>query len=263
MLKLIYYYFLNNIYVARNLKKFLFFKKISLNDLKLLNRNEIYFYFHNYFYFRSKRYIKKHRFYFRLYKRGYGEDAFHAMWEFIIKTFRPRNILEIGVYRGQTLTLFSLISKKENIHSEVFGISPMNDSDDSVSNYMNIDYESDIQNHHNHFSLDKPKILKSLSTDSEAINFIKSRKWDLIYIDGSHDYSIVKKDISNSIPNLSKGGIIVLDDSSLFQDFNTDEFAFPVFKGHKGPSKAFEEILKENKLNFLFGVGHNNIFINT
>ena len=119
MLKLIYYYFLNNIYVARNLKKFLFFKKISLNDLKLLNRNEIYFYFHNYFYFRSKRYIKKHRFYFRLYKRGYGEDAFHAMWEFIIKTFRPRNILEIGVYRGQTLTLFSLISKKENIHSEV------------------------------------------------------------------------------------------------------------------------------------------------
>ena len=139
----------------------------------------------------------------------------------------------------------------------------MNDTDDSVSNYMNIDYESDIQNHHNHFSLDKPKILKSLSTDSEAINFIKSRKWDLIYIDGSHDYSIVKKDISNSIQNLSKDGIIVLDDSSLFQNFNIDEFTFPVFKGHEGPSKAFEEILKENKLNFLFGVGHNNIFINT
>ena len=54
-----------------------------------------------------------------------------------------------------------------------------------------------------------------------------------------------------------------MDDSSLFQNFNIDEFTFPVFKGHEGPSKAFEEILKENKLNFLFGVGHNNIFINT
>ena len=85
----------------------------------------------------------------------------------------------------------------------------------------------------------------------------------ILYIDGSHDYSIVKKDISNSIQNLSKDGIIVLDDSSLFQNFNIDEFTFPVFKGHEGPSTVNEEILKENKLNFLFGVGHNNIFINT
>lgn len=263
MLKKIYKYFINNDYVIKNITKLVTFKTLEIEELKLMNRNKIYEYFHNYFYIKSKSYIKKHRFYFRSEKRGYGEDAFHAMWEFLIKTYKPKSILEIGVYRGQTLSLFNLICIKEKIKSEIFGITPLNDSDDSVSNYLKIDYVVDINEHFKHFNLEKPNILKALSTDQKAINFINSKKWDLVYIDGSHEYDVVKADIVNVVSNLAKGGLLVLDDSSLFEDFEDDKFTFPVFKGHPGPSRAFQEIMSEGNLSYLIGVGHNNIFINT
>ena len=44
--------------------------------------------------------------------------------------------------------------------------------------------------------------------------------WSLFYIDGSHEYEYVKKDINNCLPFLKKGGLLILDDSSLYEDFN-------------------------------------------
>jgi predicted O-methyltransferase YrrM len=36
--------------------------------------------------------------------------------------------------------------------------------------------------------------------------------WDIIYIDGCHEYDVVKEDIKNSWPLLEEGGILLLDD---------------------------------------------------
>ena len=68
--------------------------------------------------------------------------------------------------------------------------------------------------------------------------------------------------MDNCIKSLNKKGLLILDDSSLYTDFNLINKDISTFKGHAGPSKLFDEMIKDKKLNYLFGVGHNNIFQN-
>lgn len=229
-----------------------------------MNRNEIYKYFLFHFYKYSSKKISKHRYYFSQKKRGYGEDAFHSMWSYLFYKFQPISILEIGVYRGQTLSLFKILSEQLGLKSEVFGISPLDSSADEFSSYVNIDYESDISLNFKKFNLQKPKIIKSLSASQESREFIKSKEWDLIYVDGSHDYEDVVRDVKISINNLKSGGFLVLDDSSLFTEFDPElnvKFKVKSFKGHEGPSAVFQEMLKRKDCTLFLGVGHNNVFL--
>lgn len=98
----------------------------------------------------------------------------------------------------------------------------MTSDSDKVSKYAVLDYQSDIQKNFNEFNLPKPNLFKAFSTEKKAIKFIESKKWDLIYIDGSHDYEVVIEDTKNSIKNLSDNGILILDDSSLYTDFDLE-----------------------------------------
>ena len=103
------------------------------------------------------------------------------------------------------------------------------------------------------------------SNSDRAINFINSKKWDLIYIDGSHDFEDVNNDFNECFSNLNINGLIVIDDSSLYLDYDTKyiekNFKLKTFKGHPGPSKVVLDIISMNKLEYLFGVGHNNVFL--
>jgi hypothetical protein len=198
------------------------------------------------------KWIINHRKYFK--DKGFGEDAFHAFWFDIIRTFKPERLLEIGVYRGQVISLWALIGKELDIEMEVVGISPLNNSADTVSSYVSMDYESDIYSNFLHFSLDLPIIKKGLSRD--YIDFIRTGDWDLIYIDGSHDYEDVLLDLESAYVGLKKGGLVILDDSSIFTSFKP--LITRAFKGHPGPSRIFSDI-DINKWTFLCGVGHNNL----
>ena len=42
------------------------------------------------------------------------------------------------------------------------------------------------------------------------------KKWDLIFIDGSHEKTQVKKDFDNALNHLSEGGTIIMDDINPF-----------------------------------------------
>ncbi len=246
---------------------FLYYLKIKnfgQSQIQNMNRNEVYKYFLFHFYKYSSNKIITHRYYFSQKKRGYGEDAFHSMWSYLFYKFQPVSILEIGVYRGQTLSLFKILSEQLGIISQVFGISPLDSSADEFSSYINIDYEADISLNFKKFNLQMPEIIKSLSVSPESREFIESKEWDLIYVDGSHDYKDVVRDVKISINNLKSGGILVLDDSSLFTEFDPElsvKFKVKSFKGHEGPSTVFQEMLKRKDCTHFLGVGHNNVFV--
>lgn len=203
--------------------------------------------------------IKLHREYFSKNNRGFGEPIFHLMWFEIFCKYKPLRILEIGVYRGQTLSLFCLLAKGINpdLKFEVHGISPFDSTGDSVSLYSDMDYIKDCKNNLNFFKCTNYYLHKLLSLDPAAIELVAGVEWDLIYIDGSHEYEVVKRDFENALAALKVGGIIVLDDSSLYYSHSENPERF---WGWPGPSRVASTIASV-EMKHIGIIGHNNVYL--
>ena len=80
------------------------------------NRNNVYRKFQVKFYKFDPRWLRSRRSYFKQENRGFGEDSFHSYWLSLIETYKPLRLLEIGVYRGQIISLWALIAKKLNMN---------------------------------------------------------------------------------------------------------------------------------------------------
>jgi len=223
------------------------------------DRNKLYAYFSYYFANKCPSWLTDHRAYITREKKGFGEDAFHAMWWSLINEYRPRTLLEIGVYRGQVISLWKLICKHERYDCDVNGISPFSSAGDSVSDYNDgIDYYLDVLQTFDEFNLGHPTLVKAYSNEPAAINHIQSQKWDLIYIDGGHEYEDVLSDYFLCVDNLSDNGILVLDDSSLYTNYRPPSHSFA---GHLGPSKVARDYA-DKQMTFIGAVGHNNVYKN-
>lgn len=83
---------------------------------------------------------------------------------------------------------------------------------------------------------DKFTLIKHLSTEAEAIERARERKYDVIVIDGDHTYDGVKADFVIYAPMLRQGGIVIFDDYSS-QDW-PDVKAF--VDAEVSPLEAFE-----------------------
>ena len=243
-----------------SLRREKFSTKLSFTESakKFTLRNEFHAYMHHYLLHLAPPPVREHREYFSQNNRGFGEEAFHGMWWTIFQEFKPKLVLEIGVYRGQVVTLWGILAKLLDFKCEVHGVSPFSTTGDKVSAYMaNLDYLQDTLNSNRYFDLPDPFFIKAYSTDVAAVDYIKSRKWDLIYIDGNHDYEVVLADYEICRDSLADDGLLVMDDSSLYTDFEPPSFSFA---GHPGPSRVVQELAMK-ELHFLGGVGHNNVFI--
>lgn len=201
--------------------------------------------------------LREHRDYFTQEGRGFGEDAFHTMWYLLFPAFRPARFLEIGVFRGQTISLAALIARHLQLDTEICGISPFSPAGDSVSTYEGgVDYREDTLANFNHFDLPAPRLLQAYSTSDEAVRFIAEGAWDMIYIDGNHDYDVARHDWEVCAQAIKPGGVIVLDDAGLSTTYRPPLFAT---KGHPGPSRLAAEIDRTKFREFL-QVGHNRAF---
>lgn len=201
--------------------------------------------------------LKKHRSYFSTARRGFGEEAFHVMWWMLFEKFKPASFLEIGVYRGQTLSLAALLHQVLKIEGSCIGISPFNSTGDTVSQYdSSVDYLQDTIDNFQQFQLPAPELIRAFSTDESAKARIRHQTWDAIYIDGNHDYEIAKADWTVCSDSLRSGGFIVLDDASMNTDFSPPPFATT---GHPGPSRVAMEIVTA-KFPEVLKVGHNRVF---
>ncbi len=236
-----------------------FQKDLSFSDMANQNpvRNAMYGYAVHYYAHKLPFPLKEHREYFKQCQRGFGEDSFHAMWWLLMREFKPKLCLEIGIYRGQVISLWALIAQILEFSCEIHGISPFTPIGDTLSTYReDVDYLTDTLNSFTLFNLPTPTLVKALSTEPEALNHIANHKWDLIYIDGSHDYDVALADYRICHANLSLGGLLVMDDASLYSDFRAPHFSFA---GHPGPSRVVKEnVMRE--MNFLGAIGHNNVF---
>lgn len=201
--------------------------------------------------------LRQHRRYFTRNRDFYGEDAFHTLWFLLFREFRPASFLEIGIYRGQSLSLAALLARSFKLDCFVQGISPFSAAGDAIGQYRSdLDYLQDTLRNFAHFSLPPPALLQAYSTDAEAVRLIASRAWNVMYIDGNHDYEVVRQDWDHCARSVAPGGLIVLDDAGLTSGFRPPAFATA---GHPGPSRIAQEISHPPFAEIL-QVGHNRVF---
>jgi hypothetical protein len=116
-----------------------------------------------------------------------------VLWEFF-QHFKFKNFLEIGIYEGATggliweanekeisLTGIDIVPIKNNVFKKIYPDAKRND-------YL---------------------------SDSSTFNFSQLPNFDLILIDGDHNYEYVVSDIKNSLLKISNNGVIILDDKDL------------------------------------------------
>jgi hypothetical protein len=207
--------------------------------------------------------LQQHRAYFYNVpsnRRGFGENSFHAMWYLLLQEFRPDTFLEIGVFRGQVISLVSLWARQRSLPCDIHGISPFSGAGDSSSNYRrDLDYFQDTLQNFEHFRLPQPQLHRMSSTDPEAQRLIASKAWAMIYIDGNHDYEAVRKDWEVCARSVRPGGLIVLDDAGLGTAYRPPISATA---GISGPSQMAREI-DRSQFPEVLQVGHNRIFQKT
>lgn len=197
------------------------------------------------------------------YGLGYGEKAFRYLWLLIISQL-PKNakFLEIGVFKGSILALSQMISNSLNLNLISFGLTPLNNTGDKYSTYNKDDYEKAIAFLYEKLNLNmnNTKIIKGLSTDEKIKEKVLNEgPYDMIYIDGGHDYETVINDIELSDKILKINGFLIMDDASSFLNFKSNHKGF---KGHQEVGLAIKDKIDKN-LNYkhLFACGHNRVWI--
>ena len=192
---------------------------------------------------------------------GFGEYPFTWSWKILVDSL-PDNFkfLEIGVYQGRVLSQVGMLAKKINKRCSIIGVTPLSTAGDKYSKYREMNYLKAIQQNFKKLNnnIDNLKIIKGYSQNKDVIECVsKQEKYNMVFIDGSHDYEDVVHDILTYSKLLIIGGYLVMDDASLYLNDS-----YGIFKGHPDVSKACKDYL-ENNQNFeeLYAVGHNRVWI--
>ena len=208
--------------------------------------------------------LKQHRDWVETNMWGYGERQFHYMWNLIVKEL-PQNFkaLEIGVFKGQIVSLLSLLNREYEKHGIVFGITPLRPADDKFSKHPDIDYNLAIATIYKAFALDAKDffIIEGLSNEDRVIELARRKgPFDVLYVDGNHNYDIVCEDIDTYVPLVESGGFIVMDDASNYLTI-PDHMIRMNWKGLMDVSNAVRDHLENRKdVTHLLAVGHNRIW---
>jgi hypothetical protein len=203
--------------------------------------------------------LKAHRDYVEQNGYGYGERAFHWMWKLLVDAMPEKfRFLEIGVFKGQVPSLVAMLAEREEKQAKIVGVGrfdtfsgetdefpphPEHSPDDTKALYEAFD-----------LSMDDTTLIEGDSTSDEVTNRLKRRKFELIYVDGCHEYEYVKQDLEFYMDRLADGGFLIVDDSACRLDQ-----PWGYFQGIEPVSRAVEEVLV-GWTNILT-VMHNRIFI--
>jgi len=198
-----------------------------------------------------------HREYVEHNRLGFGDRAFHWLWKLLVDAMPSHfKFLEIGVYKGQVTSLLGMLASLTGKTVENLGVTPLGTFGDKFSHYEDVDYLAEIRSIEAWCGLPEGKrarIIPGFSNDDRVKRECRAvAPFDLVYIDGCHDYHVVANDIIAYGEMLKPRGLLVMDDAST-------ELRLPagIWPGHADVGRAVREIL-EPMQNFarVASVGH-------
>jgi predicted O-methyltransferase YrrM len=217
-------------------------------------------------------------------KLGFGDPAFHAMWASLLTAAAGRfgtvRALEIGVFKGQVISLWSLLARELALAVEVTALGPLagqprprttvlskiryrldrrfREQIDNANFYADENYPAIVSAHFAHHGLDfsRVKLHRGFSTDPKILADLQHASFHLIYVDGDHSHAGALHDFKTFAAKIPVGGWLVADDAG------SDLPGTTFWKGHEAVSRAVQVMPSLGFKNVL-NVGHNRIFERT
>ncbi|HWP34039.1 MAG TPA: class I SAM-dependent methyltransferase [Thermodesulfobacteriota bacterium] len=226
-------------------------------------------------------FLKRHRDWVEVNRWGYGDRAFHYLWLLLLgdlaATGGPVSALEIGVYKGQTISLWALVARECGFDVRITALSPFEgnlprqprllrrlrmrldrryrEACLAGNLHRRDDYLRRCREIFEAFGLDfeAVRVIRGYSNDPVVAARLAGERFALVYIDGDHSLEVARSDIATYGPLVAPGGYLVMDDAGCFLPGSG------YFKGLETVSVAAEDIPAlgfENVLN----VGHNRVY---
>lgn len=215
---------------------------------------------------------------------GFGDPAFHSMWRVLLQAaaarFGPVRALEIGVFKGQVISLWALLARAYQLDVRITALTPLSGQPMPRSRVLNKlrhwfslrfreqlqsgnfyppdDYEGIVRAFFAKFSLDFDQVTlhRGFSTDPALRARLGDAQFEIIYVDGDHTYEGALHDFSQYGPKVVPGGWLVADDAGC-------ELPGTIFwKGHETVSRATRALPALGFTNIL-NVGHNRVYERT
>lgn len=225
--------------------------------------------------------LAAHRAHVETNQLGFGEPAFHALWHCLLSAASARfgrvRALEIGVFKGQVISLWSLLARELPAHLEIHALTPLSGNpppkpglwqrlryrldanyreEVKTGNfYADEDYETIVRAHfaHHALSFDSIRLHRGYSTDPAVLAGLAAARFELIYVDGDHREAGARHDFATFGEKVVPGGWLVADDAGHDLPGNT------FWKGYPEVTAALAELAPLGFVNVL-NVGHNRVF---
>lgn len=212
-------------------------------------------------------YLKNHRDYIVRTRRGYGNRSLHYLWEMLVQQMPEEfKFLEIGVFMGQVISLVQLISRAHGLKPQIYGVTPLSNAGDKYSKHPDVDYRQIIDEVYAEFNLPifRTHLIEGLSTEMNNMIFVKGISmpdgFDIVFIDGGHDYETVVSDLKWYAPLVKIGGFLVMDDASSYLKMPRGLIRMDWF-GLPDVSNAVRDVIEsDDSFKHLFAVGHNRVW---
>lgn len=226
--------------------------------------------------------LKAHRDWVEKHEFGYGQRAFHYLWYLLLSAvsaaFRPASMLEIGVYKGQIISLAALVARELGFEVDITAISPFAGNLAPMPAWRALanlvfrpawrkeyllgnfhpagDYLADNRRMFDEFGLDFDRVLivRGLSTSPEIAAQVQDRRFAIVFVDGDHSYEAARFDIATYAPLVLPGGFVVVDDGASFLPGRG------YFKGMKSVSRACRVLEESPEWHNVLNVGHDRVF---
>jgi len=141
-----------------------------------------------------------------------------AAW--IIELQRPKKIVELGVFRADSLATIAQACDELHHGAAIFGVDTW--QGDSTTGEYSDELFDEVRDY---FLFNHPRVVLSKMTFHDALREHDAGDVDLLHIDGCHSYEAVKADFESWLPTVSDVGIVMLHDICVSNsDFGTGKF---------------------------------------
>jgi hypothetical protein len=142
---------------------------------------------------------------------AWAEHAPFGFW--IVGALRPRTIVELGVHRGFSYSVFCQAVQRLHLSTRCFAVDTW--IGDEHAGFYGDDVYDEVCAHNRRFDAFSRLIRSDFS---DACGEFADGSIDLLHVDGCHTYEAVGHDFESWLPKLSKHGVMVFHDTAEYEN---------------------------------------------